>query len=96
MYLLLIAWELRGETSGDALLKTIRGWGAKPLLETLWVMKSNGSASSIRTGLQSLVSENDRIIVLEIKEGSGWGTFNASAQGQRMLMERLGDYELLL
>lgn len=58
-------------------LKTYSAW-AKPL-ESVWLIRSNESASDIRHDLKMELDNDDKLIVIEVTN-MFWATYNISAK----------------
>ena len=55
-------------------IKSIDAW-AKPL-QSVWLIKTDKSASEIRDGLKTYLDSNDKVLVIEVKKH--WGSFGLS------------------
>lgn len=82
MALYLISYDLHKARNYDPLIAQLRKWGAiRPLL-SVWLVSLNGSAKAVRETLQAHVDGDDSIVVVELKQGSDWSTFNAAAAAE--------------
>jgi CRISPR/Cas system-associated endoribonuclease Cas2 len=59
----------------------LKAWGATRALESLWLAHLDGTAAQVRDVLKAIVDDDDSIVVIELKQGSGWGVKRASLAG---------------
>jgi hypothetical protein len=78
MALYLISYDLIGKKTieeYETLIVELQRLGAKKVLYSEWVWKSNNSSDEIREHLRQFMHANDRILVSEIT--SNWASNNA-------------------
>jgi len=86
MALYLISYDLRQPGQNYApLYATLGNWGAKRLLESVWLVSINATAVSLRDTLQRQVDQNDGVAVIELKSGSAWATLTVQPDGATWL-----------
>lgn len=78
----LISYDLLNKPIYDysRLITYIKSYGAwaKPL-ESFWLIKTNKDIATVRDEIKSVVSANDKIIVMDVTSVN-WATFNISKE----------------
>lgn len=80
----LITYDLRKQREYSKLIKQLRDWNAISPLESVWFATLKGPASTIRDILKSLTDSDDGILLVELKVGADWATYNVN--------EKAGDW----
>jgi hypothetical protein len=80
MPLFLIAYDLdKPNLNCDAVHKQLEEWGAKPVLESTWMLNTNLTNEEMTdtlTGTGGLLDSNDRLVVVRVKI---WSSFRPMA-----------------
>lgn len=84
-----ISYDLHNQRTYPQAWQKLEGWGAVRLLESLWVVTLNNTASEVRDALKAVVDSDDSIAVVEIKKGSGWAAVRAKKEGVAWLREKV-------
>jgi hypothetical protein len=71
----------------------LRRWGAARVLESLWLANLNASAGTVRETIRQATRNEDSIVVIELKPGSEWSSYNAQAPGAAWLNQNLVRYQ---
>jgi hypothetical protein len=77
----IISYDLHNQRHYQPVWDKLESWGAVRLLESLWVATLNNTAGEVRDALKLVVDKDDSIAVIELKKGSGWGTWNGKKPG---------------
>jgi hypothetical protein len=85
----IISYDLHHQRHYQPVWDKLESWGAVRLLESLWVATLNNTAGQVRDALQGVVDGDDSIAVIELKVGSGWGTYNARKAGVDWLKSKI-------
>jgi hypothetical protein len=64
-----------------ARLEALGELGAVRLLESLWLVTLNDTATEVRDALVAVVDADDSIAVVELKAGSNWASIRANESG---------------
>jgi hypothetical protein len=67
----------------------LNSWGAKRVLESVWLLASSLTAQQIRDQLQTVTRKEDSLLVVELKPGSNWGTYQAQTPGVQWLQQNI-------
>jgi hypothetical protein len=59
--------------------------GAVRVLESLWILESNSSASDLRNALRTATNDEDSIFVIQVFTNSGWAAYNIRPEGSGWL-----------
>lgn len=82
MALFLISYDLHKQRDYEPLLKQLRTWGCTRALASMWLGDLTGNAGQVRDALKATVDGDDSIVVVELKAGSGWSTWNGKAAAE--------------
>jgi hypothetical protein len=85
----IISYDLHNQRHYQPVWDKLGGCGAVRLLESLWVVALNDSASAIRDALEAVADGDDSIAVIELKAGSNWSTRNARKGGIEWLKAKI-------
>lgn len=83
------SYDLHNQRNYQPVWNALENMGATRLLESLWVVTSNLSAGDIRDRLKNAADSDDSIAVIELKEGSNWGTWNSRPTGVEWLKRNI-------
>ncbi|MEW7007566.1 hypothetical protein [Lentilitoribacter sp. EG35] len=78
---MIVSWDLNGSSPSHAEMDKYIGnitADAKRVLETVWWVKYHGTAEQLRDRILSLVSNNDRLLVIEAKDGAWYNVLVAN------------------
>ena len=75
------SYDLHNQRTYQPVWDELEAMGATRLLESLWVVTSNQTASQIRDRLQAAADNDDSIAIVELKLGSHWATSLARKAG---------------
>jgi len=67
----------------------LNSWGAKRVLESVWLLTSALTADQIRDQLMAITRKEDSLLVIELKQASNWGTYQAQAAGVQWLRQNI-------
>jgi CRISPR/Cas system-associated endoribonuclease Cas2 len=70
----------------------LKTWGAQRILESLWLMQTDAMAGQIRDSLRAITKDEDSLVVIELKQGSLWGSFNAQEAGVNWLVNHIRQF----
>ena len=85
----MVSYDLHNSRTYEPVWKALEFWGAVRLLELVWLVSLNSTASEVRDSLQKVIDGDDLIAVLELKEGSFWATLHAKAEGISWLKKNI-------
>lgn len=57
-------------------MKSYKSW-AHPL-ESVWIIKTNETASEIKESISNFLSENDKLLVMKTTQGASWSGLSSS------------------
>ena len=79
MPLYLISYDLdKPEQNYAGLLARLRELGAQRFLYSEWFLVQNASSTDIRDDLRTYIDNNDRILVVEVKNHAAWNNLMIS------------------
>jgi autonomous glycyl radical cofactor GrcA len=83
-----VSYDLIEDKNYEAIIEKIKSLGswAKPL-ESFWLLDSSKSASEIRDLLQTVVDQDDKIIVIQL--GDYWATNNISKEVTKWMKKHI-------
>ena len=58
-------------------------------VESVWLLDISNTASEIRDWLRKTTRDEDSLVVVELKAGSGWATYNVQADGLTWLRQKV-------
>ena len=79
-----ISYDLHHQRTYGPVWALLEQWEAVRGLESLWFVELNNTAAEVRDALQTVVDNDDSIVVVQLKKGSGWGTIRAPAAAKWM------------
>lgn len=85
----LICYDLNEAQSYPRLADLLEDWGAARLLESVWVVSADVPTLDLRNMLKSVLSRDDSLAVIELREGSLWACENAEQEGLAWLRQRI-------
>jgi hypothetical protein len=62
--------------------------GAVEILESLWLLETSQTASSLRDALRKYIEKNDSVLVLEITARAAWAWYNIDTAGGEWLKKK--------
>lgn len=74
MALYVVSYDLHKVRDYGPLIQALQGAGAIRALESFWLIDIAQTAAGLRDALRALVDDDDSLVVLELKPGSGWAT----------------------
>ena len=77
----LISYDLHNQRNYRPVWDLLESWGSTRLLESLWVVTLNNTASDVRDALSKAADSDDSIAIVEVKSGSMWATRNGRKAG---------------
>lgn len=87
-----ISYDLHHRRNYQQLWDALRNAGAARVLESLWLLESTHDAGVIREILQRTVDNDDSVVVIELKPGSGWSAIRAQEAGANWLERNIRSY----
>lgn len=81
----LITYDNHPPRNYVALYQLMAAWKAVRMADSVWLANLNGTAAEVRSVVLSKLQSNDRVAVLELKQGSGWATINVDAAANAWL-----------
>ncbi|MBL28927.1 MAG: SinR [Rhodospirillaceae bacterium] len=85
----LVSYDLRKNRNYVDLWQKLEGWRGARILESLWLVSLNQTASDVRDALHATVDDDDRLVVIELKNGSGWACRHAMPEGVKWLQKNI-------
>ena len=85
----IITYDLHRQRTYQPVWDALEGWGAAKLLESVWLVTLNNTASEVRDALKEVVDSDDSVAVIELKSGSGWATLRAKNAGNDWLHQNI-------
>lgn len=90
MAIYLISYDNRSPRDYSSLYQLLSQWGAKRLLESLWLADLAGSADSVQMALSNTLGVNDGVFVLEVLRDCNGSARGVNPDGLLLLNQRLG------
>ena len=85
----LLCYDLRDADSYAPAWQLLESWGAVPLLDSVWAVASVASALDLRDALKAVIGPEDKIAVIEVREGCWWACENAAREGLAWMRDRI-------
>ena len=76
-----ISYDLHKQRTYQPVWDRLEEWGAVRLLESLWVVTLNNTATQVRDALKDVIDSDDSIAVVELQRGSGWAALRSNKGG---------------
>lgn len=89
MSLYMISYDQHRDKDYTPIWNQLRQWGAKRILESVWFAELNGTAAAVRDTLKTASRNEDSLIVVELKSGSGWAASGAQEEGVTWLRQHI-------
>lgn len=90
MSLYVITYDVRAKNHDYAsLYKTLNGWKAAHLQDSVWLAELQGPTSAIRDFLKAHMHTDDTICVIQIFPNSDWATQHARPTGNNWMKAHL-------
>jgi CRISPR/Cas system-associated endoribonuclease Cas2 len=89
MSLYVISYDQHRDRDYTAVWTQLRQWGAARILESVWLLDSSQTATSIRERLQTVTRQEDSLFVIQVSANAQWGTFNVQASGLDWLQKHI-------
>ena len=91
MSLYLISYDYHKQRDYRRLYALLGSWGAKRLLESLWLASLTGTAAQVRSVLKSVADADDTFAVIELSSSADWAvTAGAYVDGVTWLQTHIG------
>lgn len=84
-----VSYDLHKQRTYEPVWERLESWGAVRLLESLWLVSLNNTASDLRDSLKEVMDADDSAAVIELKTGSDWATRCALRPGTDWLKNNL-------
>jgi hypothetical protein len=62
------------------------------VLESLWLLSTTATVAQISQAIVSLIDNDDSFAIIELKQGSEWGTLRAKREGADWLSNNIRRY----
>jgi CRISPR/Cas system-associated endoribonuclease Cas2 len=85
MALYIVSYDQHHDKDYTPVWALLRSWGAKRILESVWLVQHNGDAGRLIGALRQQTKDEDSLIILELKAGSDWVAFRAQDEGVKWL-----------
>jgi hypothetical protein len=85
----IVSYDLHKQRNYQPLWNALASLGAVRLLESLWLLRSTSNVDVVIQSLRRHIDGDDSIVVIELKSGSGWMTFNARPAGNKWLSNNI-------
>lgn len=84
----LITYDLRRARNYQPLYDQLDTWKAVSLLESVWLVDRQGTASDVRDALGKHIDNDDGLAVLELVTNFDWGTRGVAEAANKWLKAR--------
>lgn len=85
----MITYDNAAPRNYSALYTLLQSWKAARVAESVWLAELRGPASAVRDAVRTKLEAADRVIVIELKPGSDWATWQALPAGGDWLKQNL-------
>lgn len=83
------SYDLHNQRHYQPVWTALETMGATRLLESLWVLTSNLTATQVRDKLKAAADNDDSVAVIELKPGSYWAASRAKDPGVAWLRQNI-------
>ncbi|EIM25099.1 hypothetical protein [Microvirga lotononidis] len=88
----LISYDLHWRRDYEPMWNFLTNQGGVRLLESLWLLSSTATIAQVSQVLTTLIDNDDSFALIELKQGSEWGTMRAKPEGAQWLQNNIRRY----
>ncbi len=87
MALFLISYDLHKDRNYQPLYDAMEKLESKAILESVWMLEVNNTATEVRDWLHDLLDDDDKIFVIELRPQHAWASRNLGTSVNNWIRE---------
>jgi len=89
----LVSYDQHRDRDYTRIWTLLRQWGAKRILESLWLVDLNSPSAEAREAIRAVTNDEDSILVIQLTPGAEWSSYAAQAEGVAWLEANIRNYQ---
>ncbi|WP_152539797.1 SinR [Afipia sp. P52-10] len=83
------SYDLHKQRNYEPVWEALENLGATRLLESLWVLSAQLTASQVRDIIKAAADDDDSVAVVELQQGADWACVKAKQDGVAWLRQNI-------